>query len=148
MEVKLKKTLLFVYPSSCPPGDNPSTAGRWWPPTNDFSSRTEESDRLALRELIKNKQPWQPLMLSALCAHVWVLTASPQKPGGRRWWRERQRARAARKPLANGFPTGPSLPETRSKTRGATAEQPLANLDPYPLTRIWSRGRFFSTSVK
>lgn len=91
----------------CLPFQLPS---RWqslnnWP-TNDFSSRTEEISRLALQELNKNKQPWQPLMLSGLCVHVWVLTASLEKLHGRRWWRERRRALQWENQWLMAFPQG------------------------------------------
>lgn len=96
----------FVYPSSCPLGDSPSTTGPRWPPTNDFSSRTEEIYRLALQALIKNKRPWQPLTLSSLCVHVWVLTTPLQKLGGRRWWRQRRRALQWENQWLMAFPQG------------------------------------------
>lgn len=125
----------FVYPSSCALGDRPSTTG----PHNDRPLMTSLP---GLKRFTgadqKQTTLTAPLMLRRLCVRVRVLTAPPPKLGGGRRRRGETKSIAARRPMANGRPAGPSLPATHSNTRGATRERPLANLGLCLLTRMWS----------
>lgn len=86
------------------------------------------TDSTGLTGAGQNKQPWQQLTVSGLCMRLtWPhLCRSREKLN-----------KTARKPVANGFLTGQSLPATRKKTRGAAKELPLGNVRLHLLTRLW-----------